>query len=124
VRVVEIPRARMVHQPLRSVPFTFTRSLLHTVRIALPSSKSGSSALGDVLLMNGPGTCVVLCASVWLARLLGAGKTRMVYVESFARVQSLSLSGRILRNFVDRFVVQWPELKEKVPGAECRGWLV
>jgi beta-1,4-N-acetylglucosaminyltransferase len=119
VHVTEIPRARRVHQPLYTVPPSFIISLLHTVRLAL-----SGNALGDFLIMNGPGTCVVLCAGVWVARMLGIRTPRMVYIESFARVQSLSLSGKILARFVDRFVVQWPELQAKVPGADYRGWLV
>lgn len=41
-------------------------------------------------------------------QVLGLSHTRIIYVESFARVKSLSLSGKILRYFVDTFVVQWP----------------
>lgn len=51
-------------------------------------------------------------------------KTRTIYVESFARVKSLSLSGRILYPVVDRFLVQWPLLKEKYSRAEFKGVLV
>lgn len=54
----------------------------------------------------------------------GVAKTRTIYVESFARVKSLSLSGRILYLVVDRFLVQWPLLKEKYSRAEFKGVLV
>jgi beta-1,4-N-acetylglucosaminyltransferase len=47
-----------------------------------------------------------------------------VYVESFARVKTLSLSGKLLYPFVDRFIVQWPGLKEKWTRAEYLGVLV
>lgn len=43
-------------------------------------------------------------------QVLGLPHTRIIYVESFARVSSLSLSARLLKPFVDRFVVQWPDL--------------
>ncbi|KAH7105101.1 oligosaccharide biosynthesis protein Alg14-like protein [Auriculariales sp. MPI-PUGE-AT-0066] len=125
VRILEIPRARHVHQPLCTVPFTFTKSFLHTTLLALSNpTRRNQPNMGDILLMNGPGTCVVLCASVWVARLLGFKTPRMVYIESFARVRTLSLSGRIMSRFVDRFVVQWPELSTNVRSAECRGWLI
>ena len=45
------------------------------------------------MLVNGPGTCIPICASAWLARLLGVAGGRVVYVESIARVYRLSLSG-------------------------------
>lgn len=41
-------------------------------------------------------------------QLLGRPAPQIIYVESFARVNSLSLSGKILKNIVDEFVVQWP----------------
>jgi hypothetical protein len=41
--------------------------------------------------------------------------TKIVFAESFARVTGLSLSGKILLPFVDKFFVQWPELKAKYP---------
>ncbi|CAE6459614.1 unnamed protein product, partial [Rhizoctonia solani] len=35
---------------------------------------------------------------------------RVMYVESFARVSSLSLSGKLVKPLADRFLVQWPDL--------------
>ncbi|KZV87011.1 glycosyltransferase family 1 protein [Exidia glandulosa HHB12029] len=121
-QLIEIPRARRVHQPLSTVPRTFFLSLFGTIRLVVP--RAGQTPLGDILLMNGPGTCVVLCACVWIARFVGWPTPRMVYVESFARVTSLSLSGKILSPFVDRFIVQWPQLASRSRFAEHRGWLI
>jgi beta-1,4-N-acetylglucosaminyltransferase len=45
---------------------------------------------------------------------------RTVYIESWARVKTLSLSGKILKPLVDRFVVQWETLQKKV-GEKERG---
>ncbi|KAF4168745.1 hypothetical protein CNMCM6936_001165 [Aspergillus lentulus] len=38
---------------------------------------------------------------------------RTIYVESWARVTTFSLSGRLLLPFADRFLVQWPDLAGK-----------
>lgn len=38
---------------------------------------------------------------------LGLPSPRLIYVESFARIRTLSLTGKLLRPLVDRFVVQW-----------------
>lgn len=46
----------------------------------------------------------------------------MVYIESFARVRSLSLTAKLVHLFVDSFIVQWPD--SLVRGAQYRGWLV
>jgi len=44
-----------------------------------------------------------------MVQVLGLRYTRIIYVESFARVKSLSLSGKLVRRFVDMFLVQWPD---------------
>ncbi|KAL3463205.1 oligosaccharide biosynthesis protein Alg14 like-domain-containing protein [Aspergillus heterothallicus] len=40
----------------------------------------------------------------------GELRLRTIFVESWARVTTLSLSGKILLPFADRFLVQWPAL--------------
>jgi beta-1,4-N-acetylglucosaminyltransferase len=59
-----------------------------------------------------------------LIQVMGFSNTKIVFVESFARVRSLSLSGKILYYLADRFIVQWPKLKESYPRAEYYGVLV
>lgn len=49
---------------------------------------------------------------------------RIIFIESFARVNKLSLSGKILIHLVDRFLVMWPELAEKYDKAEYAGLLI
>jgi beta-1,4-N-acetylglucosaminyltransferase len=43
----------------------------------------------------------------WIGRLRGA---RVVYVESFTRIEGASLSARLVAPIADRVYVQWPEL--------------
>src|SRR5688500_19003977 len=45
----------------------------------------------------------------WTAKLL---RIPVVYVESFTRIEGLSLSGRMIRPVAGRMYVQWPELAE------------
>jgi hypothetical protein len=66
--------------------------------------------LSSQLLCNGPGTCVPLCFAAFLARVFLFRPCSVVFIESFCRVQSLSLSGLLLYPLVDEFVVQWPQL--------------
>ncbi|KZT54676.1 glycosyltransferase family 1 protein, partial [Calocera cornea HHB12733] len=122
-----LPRARRVHQPLLLTAPTALYALLAAFWhiTLLPALRREPFA--DVLLLNGPGTCVVVLAAVWISKFLGLPAPRTIYVESFARVRSLSLSAKLVRPFVDRFVVQWPDALG--PGnangrGECRGWLV
>ncbi len=72
------------------------------------------------VLVNGPGTCVPICAAALLLRLTHLHDTRIAYVESIARVQSLSLSGKVLyySRVADVMLVQWPEMAQRYP--RCR----
>lgn len=59
------------------------------------------------------GTCLPLCLAGYALRFLGIQHVKIVFVESFCRVQSLSVTGRLLYFLADRFVVQWPGLVER-----------
>ncbi|GIY58302.1 UDP-N-acetylglucosamine transferase subunit ALG14 homolog [Caerostris extrusa] len=57
----------------------------------------------DLVLCNGPGTCVPICVIAYLFHVLGWKHVRIVYVESICRVKTMSLSGKILYYIADRF---------------------
>ncbi|KLO15397.1 oligosaccharide biosynthesis protein Alg14 like protein [Schizopora paradoxa] len=118
--IFTIPRARRVHQSLFSTPPTALRSLLVCVYHMMYTGQLSS----DVLLLNGPGTCFVLCISAYVNRFMGLPSPKLIYIESFARVNSLSLSGKLLRPFVDKFIVQWPDLVSENDRGEYHGWLI
>ena len=107
-RWAAIPRAREVGQSfLSSVPSTL-KALFSCVRLIRTASP-------DLVLVNGPGTCVPVAV---LGRLFGS---RVIFVESWCRVESLSLTGRIMYWVAHRFVVHWPELVRRYPRAEYLG---
>jgi glycosyltransferase involved in cell wall biosynthesis len=57
----------------------------------------------------------------WVARMRGA---RVTYVESFTRINTASLSCRLIAPACDRIYVQWPELLESVSRARYAGAVV
>jgi UDP-N-acetylglucosamine:LPS N-acetylglucosamine transferase len=61
-----------------------------------------------VVLTTGAATAVPFA---WVGRLRGA---RVVYVESVTRIDSPSLSCRLIAPVADRVYVQWPELSRTV----------
>eukprot|EP00887_Chlorella_sp_A99_P008279 scaffold12.g8279.t1 len=81
-----IPRSREVGQPWLSSARSTAYSLWFAAALVFRQRP-------DLLLVNGPGTCVPIVAAAWLARLLGAARGRVAYVESIARVYRLSLTG-------------------------------
>lgn len=68
-----------------------------------------------VVMTTGAGTAVPFA---WVARLRGA---RIVYIESLTRIDSPSLSLRLISPTADRIYVQWPELRARVPRARYAG---
>lgn len=117
--IVSIPRSREVGQSFRSSVWSTLRSTWHAAAAVL-------SFRPDLLLTNGPGTALPLCAAAAVARAAGLSRCRVVYVESVARVRRLSLTGRLLYTLrlTDEFLVQWEELAEAHPRASFAGRLM
>lgn len=116
VTYVKLPRAREVGQSWASSAMSSAHTTLWAMCLVLRRAP-------DVLLLNGPGTSAVVAAVAFLYRVLLRRRCRIVYVESFARVHSMSMSGRIVYPFADRFIVQWDELGKQWPLAEYYGRL-
>lgn len=110
----EITRSREVKQSWISTIATTAFSLIQCTLLVL-------SMRPQLIICNGPGTCVPLAISAFIFRVLGIVDTRIFFVESFCRVDSLSLTGKLLYFIADRFVVQWPQLLTKYKRAEYLG---
>ena len=65
----------------------------------------------DVVLCTGVLATVPLCL---FCKLLGK---KLVFIESYAKVTTPTLTGRLLYPFADRFYIQWPELRKHYPKA-------
>ena len=46
---------------------------------------------------------------------------KLIYIESFAKVTSKTLSGKLLYNYADQFYVQWEEMLKLYPNAIYKG---
>lgn len=130
--IATVPRARRIHQPLYTTPFSALQTLLAAFvpLLSRPRRAARGAELPDLIVTNGPATAVVLVLAALVLRFFdvrGAqsrGLCRTVYVESFARVKTVSLSGRLLVRVVDRFLVQWEELEGYGGRAQYAGILV
>jgi beta-1,4-N-acetylglucosaminyltransferase len=112
--VMVIKRSRQVGQSYITSIWTTLRSLGDAVLICLRERPS-------LLICNGPGTCVPLCVAL---KLISFNGSLIVFVESFCRTKSLSLSGKILYYIADHFLVQWPFLAQKYKRCKYIGLLV
>ncbi|KAJ8906273.1 hypothetical protein NDN08_002766 [Rhodosorus marinus] len=112
-----VPRAREVGQSYWTAAISTVYALVYSLSI-VPRESPG------VLLVNGPGTCVPLAISAFLFNVMLVTKCRIIFVESVARVKSLSLSGKVVYPFADRFLVQWPLLSDRYRLCEYHGRLI
>ena len=103
VEVHRIRRSREVGQGWLSTLWTTLRSTLECLWLVAKTKP-------DVVLCNGPGTCIPICFGAYLLRVFGRHDPTIVFVESFCRVKGLSLTGKILYPMADRFIVQWENL--------------
>lgn len=70
-----------------------------------------------VVVTTGVHTAVPMC---YIARLFGR---KVIFIESFAKRTSPTLSGRMVYPIATTFVVQWESLKKFYPKAEVWGWI-
>ncbi|KAK9944192.1 hypothetical protein M0R45_009770 [Rubus argutus] len=116
---MQIYRSREVGQSYLTSVVTTLIAMVHALWLMLRIRP-------QVILCNGPGTCVPLCVIAFLLKVVGIRWSSVFYVESIARVQRLSLSGLLLYKLrvADQFFVQWPQLQKKYPRAHYVGCLM
>ena len=72
----------------------------------------------NIIISCGTGLTVPI---FYAARAIGI---KMVFIESMSRVESLSMTGRLLLGKTDLFVVQWSDLAARIPGTTYGGQLL
>ena len=115
----EIMRAREVGQSYVTSVLTTLGAFVHSFPILLQSRP-------DLVLCNGPGTCIPVCLSAYLLKFFGVKSIKIVYIESICRAEFLSLSAMILYNLriADEILVQWPQLTNKYSRTKYIGRLI
>ncbi|WIF88104.1 PssD/Cps14F family polysaccharide biosynthesis glycosyltransferase [Acholeplasma laidlawii] len=69
----------------------------------------------DIIITTGTMVCIPLCL---FAKLF---KKKIVYIETFARVNDASKTGKLMYKFADLFIIQWKELQAIYPKAVYGG---
>lgn len=113
-QVYRVARARHVGEP-------FWRAIPRAIACVIGSLRVLILVRPNVVLTNGPASGAIVAIMALALNSIFVLNTRVVYLESVARVTSLSLSGRILYPLVHRFLVQWPQLLTFYPNAEYYG---
>ena len=65
----------------------------------------------DVVICTGVLAMIPICL---ISKLF---KKKLIYIESFAKVNTATLTGKLLYKFADRFYVQWESMLEIFPSA-------
>lgn len=101
--ISKIPRSRIVGQSYITSVITTLNSIMHCVPVVVKIRP-------NLVICNGPGTCIPICVIAFILKLFFVCNTKIIFIESICRVNSFSLSGRMLMYFADNIVVHWEEL--------------
>ncbi|KAJ9138592.1 UDP-N-acetylglucosamine transferase subunit ALG14 [Pleurostoma richardsiae] len=122
-----VTRARAVHQSFFTSIFTTLMCAFEIIAaLTMIPEKRPKDQYGEafryphVIVTNGPGTGFIVCLVAQVLKifyLAPENRLKMVYVESWARIKSLSLTGKLFywTDIADLFVVQSDSLS-KVTG--------
>ncbi len=124
------PNASTTFHPLprpREVGQSYLSSIVPTLLTLLFSLKLYCVLRPSLLLVNGPSTALPLVYVSYLQRVLVGwccGTTKVIFVESFARVKTLSLTGKLCYPVADEFVVHWEDLARNFKKARYEGRII
>lgn len=118
LETVRLRRARKVGQSYISSVWTTITGFFSSMSLIL-------SHRPHLCLTNGPAISVIVSVAIRCLQLI-TYKSEIIYVESFCRTNSLSLSGKIIYHLrlANQFLVQWPTLASKYPASIYKGILV
>ncbi|EPE07645.1 glycosyltransferase family 1 protein [Ophiostoma piceae UAMH 11346] len=122
--VVDIVRARHVHQPLFAAWYTTLLSALSIVqalrRAPKPRARSKEQPRAafdypNLIVTNGPGTGFIVSLVAFVLRMLfiiPANRCSVLFIETWAHVSTLSMTGKLFyySRIADMFVVQHEQL--------------
>ena len=93
---------------------------VHDINAMLVSTnfKIIKSERPSVVISTGAAPGILSC--FW-GKLLGA---KVVWLDSIANTEKLSMSGRMVRPFADLVLTQWPDVAEKYKNVECVGAVI
>lgn len=122
LETVTLRRARRVGQSYLTAIWTTIIGIIHSIYLIHTHKPK-------LCLTNGPAISVVVSLSIRFLQVITFGryyKCDIIYIESFCRTRTLSLSGKIIYHsrLANEFYVQWPALRVLYPRAKYKGVLV
>lgn len=71
----------------------------------------------DVVITTGTHTAVPMC---YIAKIF---RKKVIFIETFANIETRTLAGRLVYPISDLFIVQWKSMLDKYPKAVYGGWI-
>lgn len=107
-KLTNLGKVYIVGECNRQHPLRVAKVLLRCVRVAVRERP-------DIVISTGAAPGFLLCL---ICKILGA---KVVWVDSIANIERISLSGRLTHPFADLFLTQWPELADRDRNVEYVG---
>jgi UDP-N-acetylglucosamine:LPS N-acetylglucosamine transferase len=108
-------RSKLIGEELVPAHYPTTRNVGNLIRNSFLARRELARWRPDVIISNGAAVALPFFV---LGRLQGIPT---VYVEVYDRIDSRTLTGRLVRPFATRFCVQWPEQQRINPGSVLVG---
>ncbi len=102
-------------KPVHVIGESDRRKPLQALAVLARTLRLASRERPDVVVTTGSMPLAVFC--IW-AKLFGA---RIVWIDSVAQIEHMSLSGRVMRRVADLCLAQWPDVAARYPGVEYAG---
>lgn len=119
IKFLKTLRTNEVLQSKISSIGTTLRAFAHTVWL-IYSDLLGTSHF----VSNGPGICIPYFYIFWFLNKLTVTKVKLVYIESWCRVRSVSLTGKLAKYVVSEYIVHWPEQTKLVANSKYIGQVI
>lgn len=71
----------------------------------------------DVVVSTGAHTSVAMC---YIAKIF---RKKVIFIETFANIETKTLAGRLVYPVADVFIVQWKSMLKLYPKAKYEGWI-
>lgn len=108
-------RSKLEGEDIVPAHYPTTRSIPNTIRNFLLAQSVIKEWAPDIVISNGAGVAVPFFL---VAKKAGIPT---VYLEVYDRVDSRTMTGKLVKPLTTRFCVQWPEQQKLYPGSELTG---
>jgi beta-1,4-N-acetylglucosaminyltransferase len=104
-------RSLLKHEKMYTCHFPTNRNVKNTLKNTILAYKILKKERPDIIISTGAAVAVPF---FWLGKLFGV---KTIYIEVFDRIDTPTLTGKLVYPVADKFIVQWDEMKKVYPKA-------